>query len=138
MSVTPRTYDEQELVKDLQRGKSSAFIELYNRHHAALYNYALRFVKVPAIAEDVFKNVFLKIWEVRKKKLAQALRHTYIASAAIAQAAESISLVQQCPGNQFILDHLGNPGIATHDFDGFKKNIKSFAAYPNVAAIFSN
>jgi RNA polymerase sigma-70 factor (family 1) len=62
-----RTYNERDLLAGLQRGKSSAFLELYNKYHPAIYHYVLRFVKVPAIAEDVLQDVFLKIWEIRKR-----------------------------------------------------------------------
>ncbi len=51
----------------MQRGDSDAFLELYNHYHPALYHYVLRFVKSPAVAEDVLQDVFLKIWEIRDR-----------------------------------------------------------------------
>ena len=59
-------YNEHILLKELKAGKSKAFLELYNRYHPGLYRYVLRFIKVPALAEDVLQDVFLKIWEIRK------------------------------------------------------------------------
>ena len=50
------------------------------------------------------------------------------------QTAEIISLIQQCPENNFILDHLGKPAIANNGFDQFKKEIKQLAAFPNAVA----
>lgn len=67
MSTTPDTYYEQSVIQRLQKGDSDAFLELYNHYHPALYHYVLRFVKSPAIAEDVLQDVFLKIWEIRSR-----------------------------------------------------------------------
>jgi RNA polymerase sigma-70 factor (family 1) len=67
VSTTPDTYYEQSVIQRLQKGDSDAFLELYNHYHSALYHYVLRFVKSPAIAEDVLQDVFLKIWEIRDR-----------------------------------------------------------------------
>lgn len=53
------------------------------------------------------------------------------------QVKETISLIQQCPENRFILDHLGKPDIANNGFESFKKDIKRFASLPNVVAKIS-
>jgi RNA polymerase sigma-70 factor (ECF subfamily) len=62
----------------LQKGDSDAFLELYNQYHPALYHYVLRFVKSPAIAEDVLQDVFLKIWEIRARIDAQLSFKAYL------------------------------------------------------------
>jgi RNA polymerase sigma-70 factor (family 1) len=67
VSTTPDTYYEQSVIQRLQKGDSDAFLELYNHYQSALYHYVLRFVKSPAIAEDVLQDVFLKIWEIRDR-----------------------------------------------------------------------
>ncbi|WP_205510198.1 RNA polymerase sigma factor [Longitalea arenae] len=55
------------MIQRLQKGDSDAFLELYNHYHPALYHYVLRFVKSPAITEDLLQDVFLKIWEIRSR-----------------------------------------------------------------------
>lgn len=60
-------FDEITLLKELRDSSSEAFIQLYDHYHPALHAYILRFVKIPAIAEDVLQDVFLKIWEVRQR-----------------------------------------------------------------------
>lgn len=67
VAATEQTYHEHRLLQELQQGHSQAFLELYNIYHPALYHYVLRFVKSPAIAEDVLQDVFLKIWEIRER-----------------------------------------------------------------------
>lgn len=64
---TSGTYYEQRVILRLQQDDSDAFLELYNQYHQPLYHYVLRFVKSPAIAEDVLQDVFLKIWEIRSR-----------------------------------------------------------------------
>jgi len=58
--------NERILLEELKDGNSTTFLELYNRYHPGLYHYVIRFIKVPALAEDVLQDVFLKIWEIRK------------------------------------------------------------------------
>lgn len=67
VAATEQTYNEHRLLQELQQGHSQAFLELYNIYHPALYHYVLRFVKSPAIAEDILQDVFLKIWEIRER-----------------------------------------------------------------------
>jgi len=55
--------DEQQLVIRLNNQDREAFETLYNNYSKKLYRYALKFVKSPAIAEDVVHDVFVKIWE---------------------------------------------------------------------------
>lgn len=78
MSTIPGTYYEQSVILRLQKGDSDAFLELYNQYHPALYHYVLRFVKSPAIAEDVLQDVFLKIWEIRARIDAQLSFKAYL------------------------------------------------------------
>ncbi|MET7001371.1 RNA polymerase sigma-70 factor [Chitinophaga defluvii] len=59
--------DEKGTLVLLQQGNVAAFREIYARYYSALYNYALGMVKIPALAEDVVQDVFLKIWEVRAR-----------------------------------------------------------------------
>lgn len=67
MTSTTETYHEHSVLLRLQKGESDAFLAMYNHYHAALFHYVLRFVKSPAIAEDVLQDVFLKIWQVKSR-----------------------------------------------------------------------
>jgi RNA polymerase sigma-70 factor (family 1) len=60
-----KTPDEPELLSALAVGSEAAFTAIYNRHHQAMYNYILRFVKVPQLTEDLVHEIFIKIWETR-------------------------------------------------------------------------
>lgn len=42
-------------------GDRSAFVELVERHEAALYNFVLRQVRSPALAQDIVQDVFVRV-----------------------------------------------------------------------------
>lgn len=60
-------FDEKSLLLHLKNDDSEAYIRLYNHYQPLLYPYILRFAKKPSLAEDVVQDVFLKIWEVRRR-----------------------------------------------------------------------
>lgn len=61
------TITEAEYLERLRRGDVAAYMQLYDQYSAHVYGWVLRFVKVPAYAEDIVQEVFLKIWEVRDR-----------------------------------------------------------------------
>ncbi|MDP3071201.1 MAG: amidohydrolase [Opitutaceae bacterium] len=48
------------------------------------------------------------------------------------QLASAIELVRQCPGVNFILDHIGKPGIKAGRLDPWRAQLRELAALPNV------
>jgi L-fuconolactonase len=48
------------------------------------------------------------------------------------QMANAIRMVQQCPGVQFILDHIGKPDIKNQVMEPWKQEMKALAQFPNV------
>ncbi len=62
-----RQHNEQQLLEQVKEGDQQAFTSLYQHYHAGLYHYVLRFVKLPALTEDLVHDVFVKIWEVRRR-----------------------------------------------------------------------
>ncbi len=48
------------------------------------------------------------------------------------QMANTIKMVAQCPGVQFILDHIGKPDIKNGLLDPWRAEIKMLAEFPNV------
>jgi len=53
--------DDTDLVARLQRGDASAFVRLFEQHHAALRRTALTFVSTPASAEEVVQDTWLAV-----------------------------------------------------------------------------
>lgn len=56
---------ENNVLSLLKVGDKDAFVHIYNKYHNSLYGYALRFVKVPQVAEDIVQEVFIKVWSRR-------------------------------------------------------------------------
>jgi L-fuconolactonase len=53
------------------------------------------------------------------------------------QLAEATALVAACPQVRFMLDHLGNPPIASRGLDGWAEPLARLAALPNVSCKLS-
>jgi RNA polymerase sigma-70 factor (ECF subfamily) len=61
--VAKRTLDppDEALMLRYQQGDRAAFVQLVRRHQTALYNFALRQVRVPQVAEDVVQESFVRV-----------------------------------------------------------------------------
>ncbi|MCW5838020.1 MAG: RNA polymerase sigma factor [Labilithrix sp.] len=61
--VPKRTLDppDETLMLRYQQGDRAAFAQLVRRHQTALYNFALRQVRVPQVAEDVVQESFVRV-----------------------------------------------------------------------------
>ena len=53
------------------------------------------------------------------------------------QLADVLQLVGQCPAVDFVLDHVGKPGIKAGRFDPWRAEIEALAQFPNVACKIS-
>lgn len=60
-------YEEKELLERLRKGDQTAFIKIYDHYKQPLYIFISRFVKVPAYADDLLQDIFLKLWEIRAR-----------------------------------------------------------------------
>ncbi|ASZ14225.1 sigma-70 family RNA polymerase sigma factor [Chitinophaga pendula] len=58
---------DAELVVQLKNDDVAAFDTLYWRYHEAVYRNIYKFVKEPAITEDILQEVFTKLWEKRQE-----------------------------------------------------------------------
>jgi RNA polymerase sigma-70 factor (ECF subfamily) len=54
-------------VKCLVSGDESALVALYGKYHRMVYFSALRMVRSDETAKDILQNVFMKIWEHRRR-----------------------------------------------------------------------
>ena len=61
------TYSEKLLVRELIGGNNEAFRELFNFYKDDVYAYSLSMLKTKELAEEIVQDVFLKIWQHRKK-----------------------------------------------------------------------
>lgn len=59
--------NEKKLLKQLKKGDPSAFEELFNSYKGRIFAFALKFVKCEDIASDILHDVFIKVWEKRRR-----------------------------------------------------------------------
>lgn len=58
--------DERKLVIRLIEGDEEAFCELYASYKNRLLYFAMKFVKSPEFAEDIFQDAFTVVWQSRR------------------------------------------------------------------------
>ncbi len=54
---------DTELLRQVAAGDEAAFAELYDLYAPPIYNYLLRLVNEPAVAEEILQEVFLAMWQ---------------------------------------------------------------------------
>ncbi|MEK6479975.1 RNA polymerase sigma-70 factor [Catalinimonas sp. 4WD22] len=53
---------EKILFHQLKLGNESAFEQIYHLYKRPLFNFALRYIKDQALAEDALQEIFIKLW----------------------------------------------------------------------------
>jgi RNA polymerase sigma-70 factor (ECF subfamily) len=61
MAAVPGDASDETLMVRYQRGDRDAFTVLVRRHHRPLYNFVLRQLRHPTLAEEVTQDVFLRV-----------------------------------------------------------------------------
>ncbi len=54
---------DTELLRQVAAGDETAFAELYDLYALSVYNYLLRLINEPAVAEEILQEVFLAMWQ---------------------------------------------------------------------------
>jgi RNA polymerase sigma-70 factor, ECF subfamily len=101
---------DADLLKRAARGEESAFAVLYERHRAAIYRFAYRFLGSRTLAEDVTQECFLAL--VRRPEGYQpekAALRTYLCA-----AARNLSFKQlRKLGVETLMDETPEPAVTT-------------------------
>ena len=61
MAAVPGDATDEMLMVRYQRGERKAFVELVRRHNRPIYNFVLRQLRMPSLAEDVTQDVFMRL-----------------------------------------------------------------------------
>ncbi|MCY1719666.1 RNA polymerase sigma-70 factor [Prolixibacteraceae bacterium Z1-6] len=67
-----------EIVKQLAKNDDSSLEELFNYYYPRLYNFSKSFLKIEEGIDDILQEVFVKIWQNRKKINNSATFNSYI------------------------------------------------------------
>lgn len=58
---------DRNLIENLREGDEHAFRKIYEKYHRPVYGIAFKYLKNKLQAEDAVHDVFLKLWDYRKK-----------------------------------------------------------------------
>lgn len=61
------TVSDNYLITQLREDDRVAFTLIYDKYHAGIYGFALKYVREVSLAQDIVQHTFLKLWEVRRK-----------------------------------------------------------------------
>src|SRR5512136_963502 len=77
---------DTELLRQVAAGDEAAFAELYDLYAPPVYNYLLRLVNEPAVAEEILQEVFLAMWRSAHRFREEAKVKTWLLRIAHHQA----------------------------------------------------
>ena len=80
------TNTDIELLRQVASGDEAAFAELYDQYAPPVYNYLLRLINEPAVAEEILQEVFLVMWQSAHRFRAEARVKTWLLRIAHHQA----------------------------------------------------
>lgn len=60
---SPAQASDEQLLEQITDGEEQALGELYQRYGRPLYNYLLRLVHEPTVAEDLLQEVLIAVWQ---------------------------------------------------------------------------
>jgi len=69
---------DEELMAAYRDGNAAAFDALYNRHRGPLFRYVLRGVKLRAVAEELYQEIWIRVIEARRRYSATARFTTWL------------------------------------------------------------
>jgi len=81
MTPDTLTFPDEELVVQLRQGDERAFAAVFTRYHVELFRLALRYVRLPALAEDIVQDVLLYLWERRRELVITTSLKSYLLAA---------------------------------------------------------
>jgi RNA polymerase sigma-70 factor (ECF subfamily) len=73
-----KNISDEELVEKLRKGDLEAFDTLFEKYSNRLFGFAMKYLKSKEEAEGLVQDVFLKIWENRKKLKKESSLNSYL------------------------------------------------------------
>ena len=68
-------YSDTEIIQGLHRGDHQIYEYLFRSHYIALCHFCLKYVREPAIAEEIVQEIFAYLWEKRESiKITSSLK----------------------------------------------------------------
>ncbi len=101
---------DAELLRQVATGNEAAFAELYDLYAPSVYNYLLRLVNEPAVAEEILQEVFLAMWQGAHRFREEAKVKTWLLRIAHHQAVSWLRRARAAAWtNEELEDHEHDP-----------------------------
>lgn len=71
-------FEDEKILELVGEGHDGAFAELYHRYSSDIYNYTLRLVSTPAVAEDLIQEIFIAVWQSLENFLGNSSTKTWL------------------------------------------------------------
>ena len=78
-----KPYNEFKLISGLKRGNHASFKKLFERYSKPIYQFSFNYLKSKEAAEDIVQEVFIKIWNNRKKLRTDSSFQSYLFTIAL-------------------------------------------------------
>ncbi|MFI5370962.1 MAG: RNA polymerase sigma factor [Candidatus Eisenbacteria bacterium] len=110
-AVTPRNADRDELdwIGRARGGDRAAFARLVERHHDRAYTLALRIVRVPAEAEEVAQDAFVRVWRALPGFRGDAAFSTWLHRIVVRRSLDRLALLRHRQGRETPLESAPEP-----------------------------
>jgi RNA polymerase sigma-70 factor (ECF subfamily) len=103
-----------ELLRQVAAGDEAAFAELYDQYAPPVFNYLLRLVNEPAVAEEILQEVFLVMWRSAHRFRAEAKVKTWLLRIAHHQAVSWLRRTRAVPWPSDELDFGDDAHVEEH------------------------
>jgi RNA polymerase sigma-70 factor (ECF subfamily) len=74
----PEKFNLDRVITELAKDNDSSLEELFNYYYPRLFNFSRSFLKIEEGIDDILQEVFVKIWQNRKKKENSSTFNSYI------------------------------------------------------------
>src|SRR5690554_2201705 len=82
MNKIPHIADEEDLVQRIRKGDQKAFEVLYRSYYFDLCEFTHRYVRLPAVCEEIVQDLFLNIWRRKEELYPKGSCRSYLYKAA--------------------------------------------------------
>jgi RNA polymerase sigma-70 factor (ECF subfamily) len=119
-----KTFEENNILENLRRGDRDAFNEFFCFYYPRLLAYTATIVK-QEIAEDITQDVFLYIWENRKRLSITQGIHAYLFQAGYTRCIDYLKKNQTAEkySAHFLLEHAHLYGELINEGENILKNL---------------
>ncbi|MEM8893582.1 MAG: RNA polymerase sigma-70 factor [Bacteroidota bacterium] len=106
---------DQQLLRHLANGKTEVLKHYFDLHYSELCAYALKYVRLPEVSEEIVQELFINIWERRNELNVRGSMSSYLFTAARYRCFNYLKI--QLPKDQATTESIDLTSEVPSDFD---------------------